>query len=160
MISGTTRSALRALFYIADCDGPRIVPLKEVAERLDESPTYVAKIAHDLVRAGILRSERGRHGGVSLGSLPENITLLDIVEACQGEVRPNHCRSDCASDSACCFHLAAVELCEAVRGVLGRWTLAGLMRKPTALLESTVFRCKMTGARADGALKGSQGGIA
>ena len=160
MISGTARSALRALFCIAERDRREVVPLKEIAERLGESPTYVAKISQDLVRAGILRSERGRRGGVALGSLPENITLLDIVEACQGEVRPDHCRSSCASDSACCFHLAAVELCEAVRGVLGRWTLADLMRKPTALFESTAFPCKMAGTRFEGALKGSPGGIA
>ena len=159
MISGTTRCALRALFYIAECDRPGIVPLREIAERLGESPTYVAKISHDLVRAGILRSERGRHGGVSLGSLPENITLLHIVEACQGEVRPDHCRSNCPNDSACCFHLAAVELCGAIRDVLGRWTLAHLTRRPTSLPAGTAFPCKMAGPHTQGTFEGGSGGV-
>lgn len=160
MISGTSRSALRALFYIAGRDRRRIVPLKEITENLGESPTYVAKIAHDLVKAGILRSERGRHGGVSLSCLPENITLLNIVEACQGEIRPDHCRSNCPSDSACYFHIAAVELSAAIKDVLGRWTLARLMRKPVAVFESAQFPCQMSGASMEGKARRGPGGFA
>jgi Rrf2 family protein len=45
---------------------------------------FVAKIFQKLVRAGILRSAKGRGGGFALARPPHEVTLMDIVEAIEG----------------------------------------------------------------------------
>lgn len=45
---------------------------------------FVSKILRDLVRAGVLKSVKGRHGGFALAKAPEQIRLLDIVEIVDG----------------------------------------------------------------------------
>jgi len=45
---------------------------------------YLVKILQQLVRAGVLRSKRGPHGGFFLARRAEDISLLQIVEAVDG----------------------------------------------------------------------------
>lgn len=98
-----------------------------MAGSLGESATYLAKVVRQLVKAGILRAERGASGGVRMGRAPVEITLLDIVEACQGKIAADHCRSDCARGTVCAYHRAAVELQSSIVRVLSHWTLAQLL---------------------------------
>jgi Rrf2 family protein len=104
---------------------------------LGESPTYLAKVVRHLVRCGILEAEKGVKGGVRLLRSPEQITLLAIVEACQGTIAGDYCKSAVPSSSQCSFHRAAVELHTAITGVLGRWTLGDLLESPAAGGEMT-----------------------
>jgi len=101
-----------------------------MAERLGESPTYLAKVVRHLVKAGILRAHRGVSGGVTLNRPPEEISLLSLVEACQGTILGDFCQDADRLEKTCAFHQAGAELHGAVVGVLSRWTLAELLRKP------------------------------
>lgn len=103
---------------------------QRLAVRLGESPSYLTKVVGHLVRAGILRSERGAKGGVQLTRAPAQVTLLQIVEACQGAVMGDYCRSTPMRRPPCTFHRAAAELHDAILQVLGRWTLADLLESP------------------------------
>ena len=49
------------------------------------SDSYLKKIIRQLVVAGLISSEAGKKGGVSLKMPPEKITLLDIFEAIEGK---------------------------------------------------------------------------
>jgi len=130
MLTKTSLSALRSLLYLAQQEPGAVVPPKRIAEELGESPTYLAKTAHLLVKAGILRAEKGVKGGVRLSRPPAQISLLAVVEACQGAIVGNYCRSDGNPESTCAFHRAAIELHEAIVGVLSRWSLARLSEQP------------------------------
>jgi Rrf2 family protein len=101
-----------------------------MAEHLNESPSYLAKVVRHLVRAGILKAHRGVAGGVLLNRDPQNITLLAIVEACQGAVLGDFCSETNDLASTCTFHQAGAELHQAIVGVLSRWTLAAFVRQP------------------------------
>ncbi len=144
MLTKTTISAIRTLTYLGLHAGDK-VPLspRYLAEELGESPTYLAKVVRHLVKVGILRASRGVAGGVVLSKAPEQVTLLAIVEACQGAVLANFCEDAGRLSQTCAFHRAAVELHEAIMGVLSRWTLADLVRKPapSKLLEKQVLCC-------------------
>lgn len=130
MFTKTSISAIRALTYLGlNGTGQPISP-RHMAERLGESPTYLAKVVRHLVRAGILRAHRGVSGGVTLNRLPEEISLLSIVEACQGAILGDFCQDADRLEKTCAFHQAGAELHEATVGVLSRWTLAELLRKP------------------------------
>lgn len=130
MLGKTSLSAIRALTYVAQCEAAVCVSPKRVAQALGESPSYLAKVCRLLVKAGILRAEKGVKGGVRLAHPPAAITLLAIVEACQGTMAGDYCVSGREASDVCSFHHAAVELHEAITGVLTHWTLARLLEKP------------------------------
>jgi DNA-binding IscR family transcriptional regulator len=69
-------------------------------------------------------------GGVTLSRPPEAITLLDVVEACQGKILGDFCQDFDRMELVCAFHRAMAELHEAIITILKRWTLADLAQKP------------------------------
>lgn len=140
MLSRTSLSALRALIHLVAEGGGVPVPPKRIAVLLGESPTYLAKVAALLVRAGILQARRGASGGVTLRRPAEKIRLLDIVEACQGTLVGGFCQEVDDLSNACAFHRAGVELHEAIVGVLSRWSLEDLAASPRP---STARRSKI-----------------
>ena len=58
--------------------------IQEICAGSDLPPLFVSKIMRDLVRAGLLRSAKGRRGGFLLARPPEKIRLIDIVEVVDG----------------------------------------------------------------------------
>lgn len=80
MISQTVEYALRAVVTLAHWhDRPRTAA--ELAEETQVSPMYLSKVMLNLVRAGVVQSQRGRGGGFSLASDPSEITIWDVVQA-------------------------------------------------------------------------------
>lgn len=89
-ISRKTDYALRMLAELTrSSDG--ILSVRTAAEKNDVPYSFARSIQHDLVRAGMIDSLRGSHGGMRLAVDPATTTLLDIVEATQGPVRINGC---------------------------------------------------------------------
>jgi Rrf2 family protein len=123
-------TAVRLLIRLEREAAGEVASLKPIAEELDESPTYLTKIARYLVRAGILRAQRGKAGGVALSRIPQEITLLAITEACQGAVLGNFCQQTDDLSKTCAFHRAGAELHDVTIHVLSRWTLADFCRQP------------------------------
>ncbi|HTX72562.1 MAG TPA: Rrf2 family transcriptional regulator [Rectinemataceae bacterium] len=92
-----TQYGIRALVHLAMTEA-RSVTSSEIAKAQAISPKYLEGILGQLKNSGLILSERGAHGGYRLARLPENIRMIDIVEALEGEVRP----VDCVEDSGCC----------------------------------------------------------
>jgi len=149
MINKTTILALRTLIHMGWQSDNAIRSPRQMAELLGESPTYLAKVTRLLVKAGILRAEKGVRGGVYLSRRPGDITLLQIVEACQGAIVGDYCRPDCDKRVICSYHLAAEELRVAIIGALGGWTLARLMERPSSskVTQLSGMVCLMTGGQ-------------
>ena len=82
-----------------------------------------------LVRAGILRAQRGAHGGVHLERDGSTISLLEIVEACQGKILGDYCAPYDDMTVVCSYHEAMNELHECITGVLSRWTLDDMTKR-------------------------------
>lgn len=130
MVTKTSISAIRALMYAASHANQGSLPPRLIAEDLAESPTYMAKVTRHLVKAGILRVEKGVKGGVRLARPAAEITLLSVVEACQGAVVGDYCQPGCDLSTVCAYHRAAAELHQAISAVLSKWTIAQMLRKP------------------------------
>lgn len=147
MLGKTSISAIRTLLFLAQQDDGACLPPRKLAECLGESPTYLAKVTRHMVRHGILEAAKGVKGGVRLVRRPEEVTLLAIVEACQGTIVGDYCRSSRPSLHQCSFHKAAMELHAAITDVLERWTLADLLENPVETGEQgPVITCLMAGA--------------
>jgi len=132
MLGKTSIAAIRSLMFLAGQDSAVCWSPRRLAEILDESPTYLAKVVRHLVKHRILDAEKGAKGGVRLVRRPEEITLLAVVEACHGPIVGDYCRSSRPKSKHCNFHRAALELHEAITGVLGGWTVADLLERPAA----------------------------
>ena len=130
LLTQTFESAVRELMFLAAEFGTKPFSHKHIAQQLGESPTYMAKVTSLLVKANILRAHRGAMGGVTLNRPPEAVTLLSVMEACQGSLIGDYCQETPDRSGVCAYHLVGVELQESVTQILSRWTLARLMQKP------------------------------
>lgn len=130
MITQTAELAMQVLLYLSRQAGSEPVPPAVIAEALGASRSYTAKVCGSLARTGILRSTRGAKGGVRLVADPEKLTLLEIVEAAQGKVLAHYCGEPFNMQHVCNWHRAMDELHTATTTVLGKWTLAELLRCP------------------------------
>jgi Rrf2 family transcriptional regulator, cysteine metabolism repressor len=85
-LSQSVTYALQALLQlVASGDGALVTRGKLAADgKMPER--FLLEILHDLVKRGILRSTRGGGGGFALARRPEQITLLDVIEAVDGPV--------------------------------------------------------------------------
>ena len=107
ILSGTAQYALRAVVYLAGCSGGPPVRAVELADAVDVPHNYMGKILHQLVRAGILKSVRGKHGGFELDRPPEGITLLQLVSLFDDLGVDNKClfgRVECGGGDPCPAH--------------------------------------------------------
>ncbi|MFN7938017.1 MAG: Rrf2 family transcriptional regulator [Bryobacteraceae bacterium] len=155
MFTKTAMSALRALIYLASRREPfAIESHRRIAEQLGESPTYMAKVAGLLVKAAILHAEKGVNGGVRLSRPANEITLLDVIESCQGAVVGDYCRPGRDPQTTCGFHHAAEELHHAVTGVLRKWTVARVMTPPKKGMRPGGLPCMVFANGRDGARPG------
>ncbi|HEX9016400.1 MAG TPA: Rrf2 family transcriptional regulator, partial [Chloroflexota bacterium] len=75
---------VRTIMDVAALEPGAMAQTHEVASRQGIPLNFLAKIVPALARAGLLRSYRGSGGGIALGRPPEQITLLDVVEAVDG----------------------------------------------------------------------------
>lgn len=131
MVTQTSEIAIKALIYLALHHSDEPVPPHAIAARMGCSPTYLGKTMGQLVKAGILRSQRGPQGGMSLAHEPGKITVLMIVEACQGLLIGGYCRA--IGDNigpVCAYHQAMWDVRHSMVEALERWSLADLMKAP------------------------------
>jgi Rrf2 family protein len=130
MLTQTAELGIQIMLYLALHGGSEPVPPRRIAGPSGASPTYAAKVTSLLVKAGLLRAQRGAHGGVMLARGPADITLLEVVEACQGVILADYCQPHENLKQVCGYHHAMHDLHEALTGVLRRWTLADIAKRP------------------------------
>lgn len=97
--------ALRAMLYLANED--ERVSTSKIAATKKIPSSFLAKIISQLSIAGLIHTSRGAGGGVSLARKPEDISLLDVVEAIDGPISLNECTSDpslCSFGESCPIH--------------------------------------------------------
>lgn len=146
MFSKTSLSAIRALVFLARNRRGGVFSPRKIAEALGESPTYMAKVTRALAKVGILHVEKGVKGGVVLQKAPEEITLLAVVEACQGTIVGDYCRVNRNDTEFCAFHQASLELQQAMVKVLTRWRIGQMAKKPVGtVLVKGLAPCVMGG---------------
>lgn len=83
-LSRTVAYAVQATLQLAQfqSDGP--VPCSRLAAEGRMPERFLLRILRHLVTHGILHSTRGVDGGYSLERKPENISLLEVIEAIDG----------------------------------------------------------------------------
>lgn len=70
------------------------VSISSIAKKNQISPKFLAQIAADLKKAGILTSKEGISGGYTLAKKPNKIRLLDVLKVLDGELVEGKCFED------------------------------------------------------------------
>jgi Rrf2 family protein len=83
--------ALHCAWLLALMPDQGALPARKLAEFHDLPQPYLAKILKSLVSACVLSSASGPHGGFRLARPPEEISVLDIVEAVEGRTQVFRC---------------------------------------------------------------------
>lgn len=82
--------AVRALLILAR-PGTGWLTAAELAARSAIPASFAPQVMGDLVRAGYVRTRRGRRGGYTIARDPTEVSLLGIVEAVEGDGRRRAC---------------------------------------------------------------------
>lgn len=70
---------------------PAAVSVENLASAQGIPRPFLAKILGLCAKAGIVRAKTGPAGGMSLTRDPTRIPILEIIEACEGELRRSNC---------------------------------------------------------------------
>lgn len=129
MLSQTAEYALRAVLMIAEEGEVEPVGASRLASRLGIPPNYLSKTLHQLSRAGVLESTRGKLGGFRLARPAERITLLEVVSPFDEIQAQRTCllgRPVCSDQTACAAHLRWKKVSEQIADFFGQTTVADL----------------------------------
>ncbi len=125
--------AIRAMIHLACLPEGKVGLREDVARAHGIPPSFMAQILRQLVRAGLLQSTRGVHGGFALARPASEINLLEVVEAIEGPLALADCVPDgrgCAWSDACPANLVWQEVQASMADSLRRATLEALVEAP------------------------------
>ena len=135
-LSTRGRYGLRAMVDLAQHDGEGEILLKDVAKRQGVSLKYLEQLITPLRAAGLVRGVRGARGGYRLARNPEDIHLVDILQALEGSLSLAECSDkpeECKRNRSCVTFELWNEIHTAVLSVLAGRNLASLARRQTEL---------------------------
>jgi len=106
--------------------------IRAVALATGVSEVFTPHVLRSLVRAGIVDARAGRSGGYALAVGPEDLRILDIVEAAEGPLATKRCTlrgGPCYWENVCPMHSTWSEAIVALRGVLRNAKLSEVIER-------------------------------
>jgi len=128
MFSQTTEYALRAMIALTATEG-QPTTTRQIAATMKIPASYLSKVLQSMVRARLVRSTRGLRGGFVLARTPDQITMLDVVNAVHPIERITSCPLDLTSHSStlCPLHKRLDQSLSHVEDAMRGTTLAELI---------------------------------
>ncbi len=129
LLSKTAEYGIRAVLYIS-LNQPKLIRAVDIAKDLKVPYHFLAKVIQKLVKAGILRSKRGKKGGLTLKKSPEKIKLIDVVIALDGEEIFKNCvlgLPNCSDKNPCSVHDYWKNIREQIRQMLSERSIQELL---------------------------------
>src|SRR5262245_28980995 len=133
MLSQTVEYALRATVHLAD-QAPKPRTIEQIAAITRVPAAYLSKVMQALARAGVVKSQRGLHGGFVLVKRPDELTILEVVDAVDPIKRIRSCPLGIVSHGTnlCPLHRRLDAALASVQQAFGSTTLAEVLAEPTA----------------------------
>jgi Rrf2 family protein len=132
MFSQTVEYALRAVVHLA-YEAPAARTTAQIAEATRVPRDYLAKILQGLAKKGIVQTQRGVGGGVSLAKDPAELTILDVVNAVEPIERITTCPLGLRTHGVrlCPLHKRLDDALALVEAAFGKTTLAEVLAEPS-----------------------------
>jgi Rrf2 family protein len=133
MLSQTAEYALRAVVYLA-YEAPEARTTEQIHRATLVKRAYLAKILQGLAKKGIVTTQRGVGGGVALAKSPQELTLLEVVNAVEPLQRIRTCPLGISTHGSqlCPLHRRIDAVLAVVEEQFARTTLAEILSEPGA----------------------------
>jgi Rrf2 family protein len=99
-LSRTVIYAVQATLQLAELQSAGPVPCSRLATEGGMPERFLLQILRNLVTHGILHSTRGVDGGYALDRNPQDISLLEVIEAIEGPFGPRLPDAETANSAA------------------------------------------------------------
>lgn len=127
MFSQTADYALRAVAHLANCP-QRESTIPDISEAIQVNAPYLRKVVNKLRDAEIVEAQRGKGGGIRLKMAPDELTILDVLNATDPMQRYERCPLGLPDHVKLCpLHSEMDEAIAQIEKVLGSRTIGQLL---------------------------------
>jgi Rrf2 family protein len=132
MFSQSVEYALRAVVHLA-AESPAARTTDQIAAATRVPRAYLSKVLQSLVRSGVVISQRGLHGGMTLAKSPSELTILEVVNGVEPIQRIRTCPLGLAAHGVhlCPLHSRVDQALALVEEAFRSTTLAEVLAEPT-----------------------------
>ena len=123
------------MIHMSGATAARRLSRSAIAAATHIPEAYLAKILQLLVKARLIRSRPGVHGGFELSRAPSGISMLEVIEAIDGPSALAACITDensCEQSPWCGVRRALSEAQDAMLRVLRAASVTGLVEQAVA----------------------------
>ena len=123
--------AVRAMLALTRGAGNGLLSARRISDAMDIPVRFLPQVLADLQRAGLIEAAPGRAGGYRLARDPEAVSLLQVIEAVEGDSRRQACvllGGPCGQDGFCDVHGVFFDGQEALLRRFANATLVDLAR--------------------------------
>ena len=120
--------AVRAMLALSRHPRGELVSVRRIAGEMDIPARFLPQVMGDLGRAGLVEAATGRSGGYRLSRPSSEISILDVIDAVEGDSRRRTCvlrGGPCGLDGHCDVHEVFFAAQDAMLQTLAGATLAG-----------------------------------
>jgi Rrf2 family protein len=113
-------------------DEKRKIPIEEIARRLSVPRHFLGKILKAMVKAGILSSARGQHGGFFINEKTLNTPITTIILLTEGKNYFNTCLLSlrkCNASNPCPMHEKVDKFKNDLLNVYSQTTIGDLLKE-------------------------------
>lgn len=132
--SQATNYALHTMMYFVALPSGQTIGLQQLATLQEISPTYLSKILTRLVKAGMIESTPGVHGGYKLIRKKDDLSFLDVIQAIEGTASLFHCNSE-LHNAGCLIEEVMMSAEQQMEDYLQKRKLVELVAKNPGLLD-------------------------
>lgn len=103
-VNRQTDYAVRVVLALSKMPQGTRMTTAEIGQQMLIPPSLLQRIVAELANGGFIKTQPGRDGGISLAHLPNQITLLQIVERFEGPLIISDCilkEGNCPFESKC-----------------------------------------------------------
>ncbi len=130
LYSKSAEYAIQAMIYLAEHEDRGLAMVSSIAEAYDIPKHFLAKLVQTLTRHHLVKSYRGRNGGIKLARPSDKITMDQVVRAIEGPPPEQEMcvigLDVCSDDVACPLHNQWQHIKDLVQETLHHKTLAEL----------------------------------
>ena len=132
MISATAEYALRAIVYLAmnqDCAFTTL----QISRATKVPAAYLSKVLQALVKTNLVCSQRGCGGGFVLAKSPEEISILEVLNAVDpiGRIRTCPLGLTAHGTNLCALHKQIDDATAIIERTFAQTSIADILKSPT-----------------------------
>ncbi|CAN5637536.1 Rrf2 family transcriptional regulator [soil metagenome] len=133
MISQTAEYALRSIVFLSINSG-KAFTTQQIAGTTKVPAAYLSKVLKLLVRAGLIQSQRGLGGGFVLTKPPEQLNILQVINAVDPIQRIRTCPLGLKAHGTvlCALHKRLDDATAVIEQSFADSTIADILARPTA----------------------------